>query len=156
VADEPRTVYAVTSGEYSDYCVLAVFDRREDAEHAVRELRLGDDWKELILYPAETFPRKVGWWSAYALVLKNGDLEYPVRAYAQEDWTSDPSFTEPTRPHSAVTPYPYGGGRGWNVNARAMTEEAAVKSCSDAVAKLRAEILEREALKPKPGQKPRR
>lgn len=29
---EPRTVYAVVSGEYSDYEVYAIYERREDAE----------------------------------------------------------------------------------------------------------------------------
>ena len=44
-----RTVYAVSSGEYSDYYVGCVFERREDAERYV-EVGLGDRIEEMTLY----------------------------------------------------------------------------------------------------------
>lgn len=86
MTDQSRKVYLATSGEYSDYRVLHVFTREEDA----REYKLGEDVEERELHdgPVEVrvwhsldwrswTPEKQG--SAY--VVGNPDEEHELRDF---------------------------------------------------------------------------
>lgn len=154
-SDAPRIVWAVTSGEYSDYRVRALFEREGDA-HSAMATGLGDDVAEFRLYSAGAkLPEKVGYWRAFVSVDRDGVPDSRgVVAYADEDWSSNPAFRPPRRPRVTVN-------RVWghgvtDLMAEALTEDAAKKALHDRVAKMRAEALDREALKPKPGAKPNR
>lgn len=167
MSEKPRTVYAVTSGSYSDHHVLALFERREDAAAAVAaglgatNYDTANDIEEFTLFPAAALPRKVGYWAAYLGLKGDGSPDGRTEVWAQprEGWTGVDGEIPGRRPRVEVHAVPWDRSPDspvsrYNVSAHAMTQEAAVKAVSDAVAKLRAEILEREALKPKPGQKP--
>lgn len=76
-----RTVYAVSSGSYSDYTVDCVFERREDAERYV-ELKMGERVEEMT-YFAE-FPAVHRKYSA--TVYKQGGMWGQAGAMRLEDW----------------------------------------------------------------------
>ncbi len=62
--DEPKTVYLVTTGSYSDYDVVAVFDDKELADEFRQRFNyLGNDLEEYALNPAvqELRAGKVVW-----------------------------------------------------------------------------------------------
>lgn len=56
-----RTVWAVTSGSYSDYSVMAIFETREDADEVAK--RHGDDVEEMTFYTAgdHSYRTTVSW-----------------------------------------------------------------------------------------------
>ncbi len=134
---EPRIVYAVTSGEYSDYRVEAIFEMQAGAEQAQRA-GLGDGIIEITYYPAGApGPTAVTVWRAGGEVRLDG-TGWTNEAYSRTEWTADPTFRPPIRPrvqehsmHASIS-----------VSAEALTKEAAEKAVSDRVAKLRAERLE--------------
>lgn len=56
---EPKTIYAVTTGAYSDYCIEALYESREDAQQMVEDKRGWgpsyehvNDVEEFTLYPS--------------------------------------------------------------------------------------------------------
>lgn len=140
---EPRTVYAVTEGEYSDFGYMAIFEDRSDAEDA-RAAGLGDDIHEIRYYPkGAALPTRVSYWKAWATIMPDGT--YPNKAAEPRvwdqptvQWTCEdvPDLRRPlVRQH-----VDYRGVVSIEVNA--LTQEAALKACSDRATKVRAEIVE--------------
>lgn len=153
-AQAPRTIWAVSSGEYSSWNVNALFERREDADAAVAA-GFGEDVQEYPLYPAGTVPTRIDYWAAAAEVTAKGSLIIEnsfkgIWVRPQVEWTGR-GFVLPRRPRVQLSLTHMGRT---HVSVEAASQEEALKACSDAVAKLRAEAIERESLKPQPGQKP--
>ena len=132
---EPKTVYMVTDGEYSDYRIRAVFELQADAEQA-QQAGLGDDVAAIVLYAAGApLPAKQTIWLA-SCYLNPGN--HRVTAFSQEVWSCDPDWLRSDRPVVEEWRSPTGG----SVQATAHTEEAARKAAADRAAKIRAEALE--------------
>lgn len=120
--------------------------------------------EEFSLFAPGVLPRKVAYWRAFAAVNADGTAR-EVRAgetlvvNREEGWTGIDPDIPGRRPTVAVhevrwnheSPVMYR-----DIRVVASSEQAAIKAASDTVARLRAEAIERESLKPKPGQKPNR
>ena len=133
---EPKTVYMVTDGEYSDYRIRAVFELEADAERA-QQAGLGDNVAAIMLYPADAeAPTKQTIWLASCYLSSSNP--YRVTAFSQEVWSCDPDWLQSDRPVVQEWRSPTGG----SVQATAHTEEAALKAAADRAAKIRAEALE--------------
>jgi hypothetical protein len=116
-----RTVYAATSGSYSDYAVDALFERREDAERYVAA-GLAEDIEEIPLY-AE-MPQL---YTVYtATIGKRG----PGRSVGQLRTTSYVTTDEPE--HKT-------GDSDWMVTAEGPDRERVVKSVRDRYARWKAQ-----------------
>ena len=74
-----KTVYSVSTGEYSDYTVVALFTKKEDAEALADAANqngygyCGAFVEEFQLDPEEMMPRP-GWWWRLVRMKPNGDV----------------------------------------------------------------------------------
>lgn len=133
-----RTVHAVTSGEYSDYRVLAIFETEEGAL-AANNAGLGDDYTELILFTDGEVPKKtITAWHAHARI---GRYQGPPNVHPEESWDfhdANPTPVEPYTGRPEVTEHQYLKDD-LGITVRAATREAALKACADRYAKLLAQ-----------------
>jgi hypothetical protein len=140
--------------------VVALFEREEDADAAVLAGVGTNTYDEaytetFTLFPAGALPRKVAYWRTYASVNADGtqaevSADKLMSARAHEGWTGVDPEIPGRRPTVTVTEhrqYHDGPVIRRQVQVIARTEQAAIKACSDAVAKLRAEALESEQAK---------
>ena len=152
-----RTVWAVTSGEYSDFRVLAIFEWGADAE-AAKALGMGDDVVELPYFPPGVVPQKHEYSIASGVVMHdNLDAVPRVYAYPQVAWTgTDSEIPAPRqRPIVTVDVNPVSDAPGSPpfrtiVRVVARSQASATKVCSDRLAKIRAEAIEHAAAMKKP------
>lgn len=138
--EEPKKVYLITAGEYSDYCVLAVCSTHEKAEHFCEVLnrnggRYGDK-AEIEEYPVDSIPIEdldIPVWC----ICFSGDpcYAYMARKCGRGD-ALDINKLNPYRVHDFSASR---GGSMYAVDVMAETEEEAIKKASDYLAKYRAE-----------------
>lgn len=137
-----KTVYAISSGDYSDYRVHALFESREDAEAAVQT---ADRWEAAEVQEFDFYPAGTGtsfrWRTPYEAVVKiaaDGTIgEASVRKergrFLDADWTGkvrdSHGLFERHRTRLPVTVY-----------AQALTEEAAIKAASERAGQVAWEI----------------
>lgn len=81
---EPKIIYVVTSGEYSDYHICSLFDSRELAQEEVTRLNARDRWdtariEEYFLNPSKGSPTSPDDETYHLFVIgmrKNGNVTY--------------------------------------------------------------------------------
>jgi hypothetical protein len=133
-----RIVHAVTSGEYSDYRVLAIFETEEGAL-AANNAGLGDDYQELILFTDGEVPKKtITAWHAHARVgrYQGPPVVHPVEAWDYHDANPTPAQIYTGRPEVTEREYVKGD---FVITVRAATRDAALKACSERYGKLLAQ-----------------
>lgn len=135
------TLWAVTSGEYSDYSVNAVFETEEGAREAIA-LGLGEDVRALDYYRTGDKPVRRETWIAYSGRIEAdgsrtpGSMNMvPREAGRMTSWA--PSSRPTDRP--TVTEDRERGGL-W-ITVEAPTKEMAEKVLHDRIAKARAELM---------------
>lgn len=133
-----QIAWAVVSGEYSDYRIHAVFERREDAE-AAEVAGLGDDIHEIDYCPAGVLPTKVMVHEYWAMAHPEGKLaDCPVHTRGGEavfdfgDGTAAPK--RPVIHEGSRSP-----GCAIYVEARCASAALAEKALRDRLARLYAE-----------------
>lgn len=137
-----RTVWAVSEGEYSDYHVLAIFERKEDAEAWQKERGVTETYDESRVqrFPflaAGEVPQRVNYVQLSAEVLEDGSVR-------EKDprWTSDwDDFDVPQEGRAwgrtwSAPAY----GRGLAISVRARTEDLARKALADRIANAKAMV----------------
>lgn len=123
-SSQARTVYMVTSGEYSDYDVVAIFEHEADAERYV-EARMGERVEEMTLH-AE-FPTIHTVYRATIYKHGGGGRTATPGELRETHWRSD------KRPEHRFSE------TNWAFEAEGPDRERAVKSVSDRYAKWKAE-----------------
>lgn len=125
-AQGPKMIYAVTTGEYSDYMIHAVFEAKPDAERVAGEFRMRAEVEEWTIFPAgDTTFRLRTMYRASFMVDSDGT---PIDEVAVQQ-TADPGVDEPTLfdPH-VIT---WGRAKTWTISAYGRTEEQARKALSE-------------------------
>lgn len=131
-----RTVWAVISGDYSDYRVHALFEDKADADDAAA--RIGLEVEEFDLYsPGDRSLRRLPEHWAYCDVTSEGVLrERPVEL----PYTTIGDSPPPT--NVWVRDRDVGANKEYVVGATAATEEAARKSVRERAAQVAAMVVE--------------
>jgi hypothetical protein len=144
-----RIIHAVATGEYSDYRVNAVFERREDAETAIAAGYLGgSSWdrpavEEITYFAAGEQPVNVPRIRYYGSVhITTGEVTRNDD-YRQDDWVHPGAKRERAQVATDVRPWP----RTRQPDRMELTVEGPAtkrthKVFTDALAKLRAECIE--------------
>lgn len=129
-------LWAVSSGEYSDYSVNAVFDTEEDARAAVA-LGVGDDVLEMDYYRSGDRPVKRHVWFAHSgrITAEGVHERANLSANVHEIWTPE------SRLASRPVVREQREGKGVWVDVQAPTKELAEKVLHDRIAKVCAELL---------------
>lgn len=138
-----RTVYVVTSGEYSDYTVDCVFEHRSDAEK--RAGKWGQVEEFLMFGPDDDpseYRRNVV--MAWAVVDVEGRIHedktpHSYTKLALSDDAAVRSFQDNGRRVVAPVNYPR---KGWAVTIGASTEEAAWKAVRERAAKVASLVVQ--------------
>lgn len=130
-------IWGIADGEYSDYRVLALFEREEDARAALAN-GMGDDVQEFDFVRAGgPLPRKVAIWDANSGLSVDGDPDR-VTVHRYERWVTDVS--DPTK-RPTVEEWDMDYRFGHRIVVTAGSEEAARKVLADRMAKWRAAKL---------------
>lgn len=79
-----QKIWVISEGCYSDYGVVAVFARREDAEEALAG-GMGDDIEELPFFPAGSKPQRFTVYRALGRVGGSG-IDVEVSVYSEGEW----------------------------------------------------------------------
>jgi hypothetical protein len=132
-----KTFYALTEGEYSDHCVLAVFDDRAAAERwkAAMEQQNDDgfrrdlnDIEELTFVDQADVPHSERIFSAYAEV-------FPERVHRREGVHSTWfDYPPKVRPSVRLWTSAYMDGRGIQIDVQGATREAVTQAMNAAIA----------------------
>jgi len=134
----PGALWAVTSGEYSDYGVNALFDTEEDARAAAVR-GFGDAVTQIDYYPSGDPPvQREVWMGQTGPITADGPTHsaiYPLVAGPTTVWRRRSMSVD--RPHVEQERE---GSRIW-VTVQAPTKELAEKVLHDRIAKARAELL---------------
>lgn len=123
---EPKTVWAASSGSYSDYGVSSIFERQEDAEAYVAEMNVdkgyGPDYyvEDFTYYPAGTRPTVTLIWAVYA----HDSGSVTVESYATDEADAPRRYARPVATEETV------GGRMY-FRASCIDKEAAIKAVAD-------------------------
>ena len=130
-----RVMHALTSGEYSDFGVCALFERREDAEAAMHA-GAGDSVAEYPLYGPEELPKQVTVHYGNAVLGRAGmaHLDQEPWFHSRVVW----DFATPVEPLFNATSVTDKNGFG-RFHAEGTDSEAVIKSVSDRYAKALAE-----------------
>jgi hypothetical protein len=141
MAGRIQTLWAVTSGEYSDYRVIAMFEREEDARAALEAGLAGDycpDVTQLPYFPAGVKPRRVTVHRAAATAYRKGKLaDVAVRTYSEVEWVFGQN-PAPQRPRVRESRWANGSAIG--VVVECANAELAEKALRDRLARLYAEF----------------
>lgn len=132
---EMSTLWAVTSGEYSDFGVNAIFETEAEARAAIGWL--GDDVQELDYYRAGDKPERREIWTA-----RSGRIDANGAMYPSAQATVNHPWTPPRRPSDRPRVTVEREGTFTWVTVEAPTKELAEKTLYDRIAKVRAELLE--------------
>lgn len=78
---EPKIIYVVTRGEYSDYCICSLHDSKADAQAEVNRLNEQDRWdsariEEYFLNPSKGYPDNETYHLFVIAMRKNGNVTY--------------------------------------------------------------------------------
>jgi hypothetical protein len=134
---KPQVLFAVTDGEYSDFSVIAVFERATDAEDA-RLAGLGDDVIEMPYFPAGSVPKRVRVHRAQATAYRNGRLQdVAVREFSTDEWVLGDNPAS-RRPRVKESRWPNGAGVG--VVVECASANLALKALHDRLARIYAEF----------------
>lgn len=145
----PTRIWAVSRGEYSDYSVLAVFIREQDA-HAAVTAGFGEDVEEFDLYTHGKVPVKVQRARYQAVVdFATGNHvegrwfgtpeEQMTKAYITQEW-AHPSNRR--KVNTDVRRHDNGVDKGVYVRVEGPNTDRTRKVFHDLVAKTRAECIE--------------
>lgn len=158
VADTPTTVWAVTSGEYSDFHVRGIF-RDEQTANKARQAGFGEDVQEYDLYQPDETPLHITYWhmrgeidaetaEAFILIWDSEARRYkrsPIgeqRALTTDEWLHPRNPLAAQQVETTLQEHKMYERKHWMVHVKATTEERARKVFFDLVAKTRAEIVE--------------
>jgi hypothetical protein len=138
--EEPKKIYLITAGEYSDYCVLTVCSTREKAEHFCEVLnrnggRYGDQ-AGIEEYPVDSIPIEDLDIPVWLVGFKGQPLYASDVRRCDRVGALDINKFNPYRIHEFSVSK---GGSIYSVDIMAETEEDAIKKASDYLAKYRAE-----------------
>lgn len=140
--EEPKRVYLITAGEYSDYGVLAVCSTREKAEHFCEVLNRNGGWygdkAEIEEYPVDSIPIEDLDIPVWCVGFKGPPYYVDVVRKRDRGGALDVNKLNPYRVHDFSNRNMVGGST-YAVDVMAETEEEAVKKASDYLAKYRAE-----------------
>ena len=139
---DPKKVYLITAGEYSDYCVLAVCSTREKAEHFCEVLnrnggRYGDK-ADIEEYPVDSIPIEDLDIPVWCVHFKGRPLYACLVRRCDRGGSLDINKFNPYKVHDYSKGNTMGGSM-YAVDVMAETEEEAIKKASDYLAKYRAE-----------------
>lgn len=141
MANRVRRLWAVTTGEYSDYRVNAVFEREEDArafiDSGFGSDSYGADVTEMPYVPAGVRPRRLTVHCTSATAYRRGKLgDVAVRTYSEVVWDLGDN-PAPRRPR--VWENRWADGSAVSVNAACSNPTLAEKAVRDRLARLYAE-----------------
>jgi hypothetical protein len=131
-----QSVWAVTEGSHSDYIVLAIFEREQDA-NAAKDAGLGDDVTELPFLPAGAPISLVTVHAAWARAWRKGRLaDVAIHTGSRREWNLgvNPAPKRPT-----VTLSPAADGSSIGVNVQCADADLALKALHDRLAQIYAE-----------------
>ena len=142
--EEPKKVYLITAGEYSDYCVLAVCSTREKAGHFCEVFNRNGGWygdnAEIEEYPVDSIPIEDLDIPVWCVGFKGKPLYVSDTRRCDRGGALDINKLNPYRIHDFLARNLFGrGGSDYAVDVMAETEEEAIKKASDYLAKYRAE-----------------
>jgi hypothetical protein len=145
MSDE-RTVWLVTEGDYEDRSVVAVVYTEADARELVA-LGYGDAYQAQALRPIGWRPVRHSYWIVTAAVAKTEPHDRPLEAFEYVSWADDPDqvmFAGISANFDKLDAKPVEVRNHANQNridlrCSSLDRERAVKTVSDAVAKLKAE-----------------
>lgn len=137
-----RIIWAVATGEYSDYRVQAIFEHREDAEAALQSGYPGDI-EEITFFAAGEQPKKVSTIRYYGWVTVGTGEVTRDDSYAEDDWVHQ-SVNVSRAPITVNTwPWPRTGRPDrMELVVEGFNTKRTHKAFTDALAKLRAECIE--------------
>lgn len=136
------TIWAVTSGEYSDFRIVAVFATKADAD-AARERGMGDDVQEYPYYASGRRPVRVSvrHWKAVLDAKTGENVTCRWRRTESGEWSYDRTIWS----HSTRLPISKSlerNGDIWFIEVMGLPNDRTLKAFRDFVAKTRAEIVE--------------
>lgn len=130
-------LWAVTSGEYSDYSVDGIFETEEDARAAVR-LGYGEDVKPIDFFRAGDAPvKRLVWYARSGPITPEGVVANGWDREARQEVTWKAASAQLDRPEVEQDRE---GDRIW-IYVEAPTKELAEKVLHDRIAQARAELL---------------
>jgi hypothetical protein len=132
-----RKIYAVVSGEYSDYAVHALYEHRADAEAVSEKLGSHYDIQDFPFYPPGDHSfRPIRAFRAFAHVAPDGTLQRSPEAQYDHGYEDDEGLI------AGEVIWALGGGRGWGVAGYGRTKEQAIKGCRDRAVQVSALVVE--------------
>ena len=140
--EDPKKVYLITAGEYSDYSVVAVCSTREKAERFCeivnRNGGVYGDKAEIEEYPVDSIPIEDLDIPVWCVHFKGKPYYIDVVRKCSRGSALDVNKLNPYRIHDFSNRNTM-GGCSYAVEVMAETEEEAIKKASDYLAKYRAE-----------------
>jgi hypothetical protein len=134
-----RTVWAITSGSYSDYRVLALFATKAAAEAQMRRPSPPGSWTEpddlaaFLLYEADDEPRQVTTYERQIEIWDDGTTSNP-RESVRTEWEFDTMHGRPSkRPQVRFVRAPVHKGKGGRLEVRGSDKSAVDKAYSDQI-----------------------
>lgn len=139
-------IYAVSAGEYSDYSVHAIFERREDAEAAIASGFGGRSYdhphvEEFDYYASGVLPKRVPITRYHAEVeIADGSIVLQ-NDYSEDEWHHPDGLAR--KANVTVWPWPQAGApRRMHLRVDGPKGKRTDKVFTDALAKLRSECIE--------------
>lgn len=122
--NKTKTIYAASSGEYSDYGVDCLFETKEDAEIYVKEGH--SKYVEEFEYNLKGFRAKA---TLLYRVIRSG--WFPEEVIQEENWLNKYMDGNYKRPKISIFDHRNNSRNQWSVNAACIDKEAAIKACAD-------------------------
>jgi len=140
---DKSTVFALVTGCYSDYRVLATFATREDAQRAARRHKELDEWSDdarvetLDFYPEGVEPKRVVTHLFQCVLLDDGTIRdhHPNGDphTASTSWDYDMLWAVGERPRLRYVRAPCYGNTGGRLEVTGLDERACAQAFSDRV-----------------------
>lgn len=141
-----RRVWALSSGSYSDYTVLAIFETKEDAEAAAAMQGPADDWhsdkrvEEMSYYPKGGAPKVVRIYDRQAQFWDDGTVDQE-RENHRDEWEYDPLHGPASkRPSVRFVRPPIQKNKGGRLEVRGLDKRAVDKAFSENAARIKVNI----------------
>jgi hypothetical protein len=128
-----KTVYGITTGSYSDYRVVALFETRDQAEteaeayNRIEHSQYAASVEEFRLFEATDLPTKH--WTTH---IAEAHLDQPTKVFQRTGHAIDGDEKPPSRPRVSIS------SSGTWLQVHAATAEAALKAANDEIATLKA------------------
>jgi hypothetical protein len=131
-----KKIWAISEGAYSDYGVVAVFEREEDAQDALSK-GMGDDIEEISFFAASETPAML---TVYIAEGFEGEMGVTVRqeSWLEGDWNVHDENVRPPKRPKATRFMPVSGEGRYLVKAVCGDRDAAIKSVKDRLAAAKA------------------